>query len=124
MVALRSRSMIKGANSSTKSPLSAYHPQANGFVERRNRTIKDSIVKSLKDRTNRVQCLPAVLFAYRTSRRASTKMTPFKVMYSRQAVLLIELNHVDRSSDFDADISAKVEAMTSIRDKMLSKCSN
>ena len=41
----------------------AYHPQANRLVERQNMIIKDSIMKSLSDRSNWVQCLPAVLFS-------------------------------------------------------------
>jgi len=42
-------------------------------------------------------------------------MTPSQVMYSRQVVPPIEIEPVDRTSDFE------VEAMTSVRDNMLSK---
>ena len=48
-------------------------------------------------------------------------MTPFQVTNSRQVVLPIEIKHVDRTSDFNIYISVQIEAMTSIREKMLYK---
>ena len=105
---------------------SAYHPQANGLVERQNQTLKDALIKSIKDSSNWVDCLPAVLFAYRTSQHYSTKLTPFQILYNRQAVLPIELQYNQSSNDqvsFDSEesIAKKIEIMTAIRNKMLSK---
>ncbi|XP_068224267.1 uncharacterized protein [Palaemon carinicauda] len=80
---------------------SAYHPQANGLVKLHNRTIKDYLVKCLEN------------------------------LYNRQTVLPVELQHCQPRDDEAieeipddcqaATIVATVDAMTSIRDRMLSK---
>jgi len=51
---------------------SAYHPQANGLVERQNRTIKNSLVKVLEDNHEMwPQVIEGILFAHRVSRHSS-----------------------------------------------------
>ena len=105
---------------------SAYHPQANGLVERQNRTIKDSFIKSLEERSNWVECLSAVLFAYRTSRHSSTKNTPFQVMYNRQAVLPVELQYSKTPDYNESDEQYRrdtIVKLTNIREKRLAKVS-
>lgn len=70
---------------------SAYHPQANGLVERQNRTIQGSLLKVLGNNQDRwPEALNGVLFAFRTARHKSTGHTPFEMMYGRKAVLPIE----------------------------------
>src|ERR1043165_927791 len=70
---------------------SAYHPQANGLVERQNRTIQGSLPKVLGSNQDRwPDALQGVLFAFRTARHKSTGQTPFEMMYGRKAVLPIE----------------------------------
>jgi len=70
---------------------SAYHPQANGLVERQNRTIQGSLLKVLGSNQDRwPDALQGVLFAFRTARHKSTGQTPFEMMYGRKAVLPIE----------------------------------
>ena len=62
----------------------AYHPQADGVVERFHRTLTDELAK-------KVQCtgrdwddhLPYVLFSYRTSIQTSTWESPFYMLYGR-----------------------------------------
>lgn len=70
---------------------SAYHPQANGLVERQNRTIQGSLLKVLGSKQERwPDALQGVLFAFRTARHKSTGQTPFQMMYGRKAVLPCE----------------------------------
>jgi hypothetical protein len=62
---------------------SAYHPQANGLVERQNRTTEDCIKKVLLHKKDWVYALDSVLFACRTTKHASTGYTPFRIMFNR-----------------------------------------
>ncbi|XP_029643293.1 uncharacterized protein LOC115217682 [Octopus sinensis] len=80
----------------------AYYPQANGFVEQQNHTIKYTFIKSLEDRSNWVECLSAVLFAYRTVKHSSTHFTPFQILYNRQVTLSVELQHNPTAKDRDS----------------------
>ena len=73
---------------------SAHHPQANGLVERQNRTIKNSLVKVLEDNPEMwPEIIEGILFAHRVSRHSSTKYSPFMLMYSREPVLQIDVRH-------------------------------
>ncbi|CEM28243.1 unnamed protein product [Vitrella brassicaformis CCMP3155] len=68
----------------TTSPM---HPQANGLIERFNRTLKDWINPYLnKEQTNWDKVIPLALYAYRTTEHESTGFTPFKMLYGREAV--------------------------------------
>ncbi len=81
---------------------SPYHPQSNGLQERMNQTIKNSILKLVEDYLEDWDLfLEGILFDYRTSVQASTKISPFEVMYGRKAKLPIEL-------DFAAADTARV----------------
>jgi Integrase zinc binding domain/Integrase core domain len=65
-----------------------YHPQTNGLVERFNRTLKEALAKlSNEHKNNWDQYIAPVLFAYRTAKHSSTKMTPFYLVYGREAKL-------------------------------------
>lgn len=73
---------------------SAYHPQTQGQRERDNRTLKEMLAKLVNDKhDNWDKYIPSVLFAYNTSQHASTKVTPFQVMYGRTAKLPIDYSN-------------------------------
>ena len=71
---------------------SAYHPQTNGLDERMNQTVTKALIKYVEtEEDDWDEYLDAILFSYRTSIHASTKYTPFFLMFGREAVLPIEL---------------------------------
>ena len=75
--------------------VSAYHPQANGMIERGHRPIADSLSKLCHGPPRRgwVSLLSVVLWADRTTIRASTGMTPYEFQYGSKPVLPIELRY-------------------------------
>ena len=66
----------------------AYHPQGDGLVERFNRTLADMLSKTVeKSGRDWDECLPYVLFAYRSSMQESTRESPFHLLYGRDPCL-------------------------------------
>ena len=64
----------------------AYHPQANGLVERANQTLKNTISKAVSQHGGDWDLyLPSALFATRTMRQDTTRFTPFELVYGREA---------------------------------------
>lgn len=101
---------------------SAYHPQANGLVERQNRTIKDKLLKILENGNNWVSCINGVLFAHRTAVHRSTGFSPFFLLYNREPKLPVDVQYgIQNQSaafEFDEDYVVKVaQAMQDIRDQ-------
>src|SRR5436309_7986171 len=74
-----------------KHKLSApYHPQTNGLVERFNRTLCESLAKVSEKENQWDEHIEQVLFAYRITKHATTKRTPFFMTYGREATLPID----------------------------------
>ncbi|KAL8610943.1 hypothetical protein ACOMHN_042560 [Nucella lapillus] len=99
---------------------SAYHPQTNGQRERDNRTLKEALCKVVNEEGNNWdRYIPGVLFAYHTSVHASTKCTPFEVMYGRKARLPIDLKSENESDDHqsaDVDKEADPDKLQTIQE--------
>ena len=51
---------------------SSYHLQANGLSERLNRSMQESLAKSLTDEKDWVEMIPTIAFSHRSSMNAST----------------------------------------------------
>ncbi len=103
---------------------SAYHPQTNGLDERTNQTVSRSLVKYLNvDKDDWDEHVDAVLFSYRTSIHASTKFTPFYLMYGREAVLPVEVRKdlAETSAELapveatEEQIQARVDSLQKIK---------
>jgi len=70
----------------------AYHAQSNP-VERSHRSIGECVRSMLEEdaATSWEQALPAVLFALRTAVHRSTKLTPFRLLFGRDAQLPLDM---------------------------------
>ncbi|GJR63763.1 reverse transcriptase domain-containing protein [Tanacetum coccineum] len=68
------------------------HPQANGLVERANRSLMEGIKTRLgRERKGWVDELPNVLWAHRTSLKTSNGETPYSLTFRSEAVIPIEI---------------------------------
>ncbi|GJR91004.1 reverse transcriptase domain-containing protein, partial [Tanacetum coccineum] len=68
------------------------HPQANGLVERANKSLMEGIKARLgRERARWVDELPNVLWTYRTSLKQSSGETPFNLTYGSEAVIPVEI---------------------------------
>lgn len=69
----------------------AYHPQTNGLDERFNQTLQRSLLKLIEEHEDKWEdFLDSILFAYRSSKQASTKYSPFYIMYGREPRMPID----------------------------------
>ena len=83
----------------------AYHPQTDGLVERCKRTLTSMLATTVeKGGAEWDDQLPYVLFAYRASQQASTRESPFYLLYGRdprlpvsQGSLCISMSMVSNS---------------------------
>nr|GEX11926.1 reverse transcriptase domain-containing protein [Tanacetum cinerariifolium] len=68
------------------------HPQANGLVERANRSLMEGIKTRLeREKAGWVDELPNVLWAHRTSIKQSNGETPFSLTYGSEAFIPAEI---------------------------------
>ncbi|XP_070682462.1 uncharacterized protein [Malus domestica] len=64
------------------------HPQNNGQAEASNKTILDSLKKSISDKKGKwPDEIPSVLWAYRTTKRRATSETSFYLAYGSKAII-------------------------------------
>ncbi|KAJ9556856.1 hypothetical protein OSB04_011470 [Centaurea solstitialis] len=100
------------------------YPQSNGLAESSNKVIINSIRKRLKGAKGKwVEELPSVLWANRTTARASTGQTPYSLVYGCEAVLPIEAKvPVARNRTFNQNVinlSYDLDALEELRENAL-----
>ena len=71
---------------------SPYHPQANGAIEAGHKPVVDALAKVSVSPGNWVSHLHTVLWADRTTIRASTGQTPYEIEYLDRPLLPIKLD--------------------------------
>ena len=92
----------------------AYHPQADGITERFNRTIKDMLAQFVDQDTQNDWDLKLekLSFAYNTAVHATTKCSPFELMFGRIPKLPIDLVY-DQTNETDMRAKYEVEWIAS-----------
>ncbi|GKA77026.1 retrotransposon protein, putative, ty3-gypsy subclass [Tanacetum coccineum] len=71
---------------------SVKHPQANGLVERANKSLGEGIKARLDERSiNWLEEISHVLWAHRTMIKSSNREMPFSLMYGTEAVIPVEI---------------------------------
>nr|GEW24392.1 reverse transcriptase domain-containing protein [Tanacetum cinerariifolium] len=71
------------------------HPQANGLVERANRSLGEGIKARLDERSNDwIEEVPHVLWAHRTMIKSSNEDTPFSLTCGTEAVIPAEIRQI------------------------------
>jgi len=71
-----------------------YNPQSNGLIERFNRTLGQILQRREEnEKKDWDQYLPAALFAYRSMKQATTKQSPFFLMYGYESKTPFDMKH-------------------------------
>ena len=76
----------------TKTRTTAYQPNADGQVERQNRTLQNMLAAFVSKHGDDWDLwLDPVVYAYNSSRQEPTGMSPYQVVFSRQLRMPLEL---------------------------------
>ena len=103
-----------------KARTSSMRPQANGTVERLNRTVQNILTSACeKEQKSWDRYLSQILMAYRASQNSSTHLTPNRLMLGREVVLPAEAVTGLPSSGQDYETPVEEDAyVTSLRTKL------
>ena len=77
----------------------AFHPEANGVIEKQNWVIKEKFTKILETRPEDwPRALDSVLYGHRTASHSSTGYSPFYMLYGRQPNRLVDVEYEQKTS--------------------------
>ncbi|CAF1442744.1 unnamed protein product [Rotaria sordida] len=89
-VAELTRTIIESCNT-THILATPYHPTSNAQTERFNATFAPALSKLISDQTQDWDdYLQPIIYAYNTSKHATTTLTPFHIMFTRENQLLMD----------------------------------
>eukprot|EP00794_Sanderia_malayensis_P006722 gene6722-7482_t len=92
-----------------------YHPQTDGLCELFNGTLKSFLRKRVnRDRDNWDEQIAAALLAYRSSMQASIGLSPFEMLYGREATLPLS---VDREDNTLKPIQGSTKYLSELKDR-------
>lgn len=101
-----------------------YHPSCNGLVEKFNGTLKSMLRKMCSERPKDWdRYLPALLFAYREVPQASTKFSPFELMFGRTVRgPMTVLKELWSKEDVDPDVKTTYQYVLDLKERLSSTC--
>jgi Integrase core domain len=95
-----------------------YHPQTNGLVERFNRTLIESLARLTQQHASEWdKYIAPALFSYRTSRHSTTKLTPFLLVYGREAKLPTDSTEIEEEATLVQHVERQIDKLPIIRNK-------
>lgn len=110
---------------------SVAHPQSNGQVEVTNRSLLQNLRKNLEDvKTNWVDELPNILWAYRTDPRKPTGESAFRLTFGTEALVPVEVGEESlRVKNYDPlsneeGIRANLDLLSERRDSAVIRMAN
>ena len=99
--------------------VSAYHPEANGVVERSNGIIFREVKKNLMNQSKGKWPVevPKVIWSHNTSISRATCFSPFNLLYGEEAVMLEEIRFegIRTTQPFDPHVEAAAKETLEIR---------
>jgi hypothetical protein len=98
---------------------SPYHPQTNGLVERFNRTLIESLARTAVNHlADWDKYIAPVLFAYRTNEHSVTKVSPFVLVYGRQAKLPTDSTQIEEETSLVTYLETQINNLPILRNKV------